>query len=105
MDRGSSGRESSSTCSSSNLAPSVAHGASSGSEKIKGKRRRNHGDTQTLYRSCEDGSGAVRDREDSLADSQCGESDGEDDDNDDVFLESWEEVAAAAFSATNGQCS
>ena len=100
IDRGSSGRDSSSTCSSSNLAPSVAHphGGASSSEKIKGKRRRNHDDTQTLCRSCEDG-----DRKDSLADSQCGESDGEEDD-DDVFLESWEEVAAAAISAANGQC-
>ena len=106
----SSGRESSSTCSSSNLAPlvaSVAHhqhsggAASQSSEKIKGKsRRRNHDvDTQTLQcSSCaEDAPG---DRKDSaLADLQCGESDGEDDD-DDVFLESWEEISAA-----NGQCS
>lgn len=99
----SSGRESSSTCSSSNLAPSVAcprSGASSRSEKIKGKRRRNHDDTQTLCRSCAEDEG----RKDSLADSQCGDSD-DDDDDDDVFLESWEEVAAAAISAANGQCS
>ncbi len=98
-----SGGESSSTCSSSNnLAPasSVGHpqsGASSSTEKIKGKsRRRNHGDTQTLCRSC------AEDRKDSaLADLQCGaESDGEEEDDDDVFLESWEEVASA-----NGQCS
>lgn len=86
----------------------MAHGASSGSEKIKGKRKRNHCDAaQTLCRGCEERSG-VRDREDSLADSaQCEESDGEDDDNDDVFLESWEEVAAVAAiqAATNGQCS
>ena len=98
IDRGSSsGRDSSSTCSSSNLAPGHAHGgASSLAGKIKGKRRRNHDDRQTLCRSCAE-----------EADSQCGgESDGEeeDDDDDDVFLESWEEVAAAVISAESGQC-
>lgn len=104
----SSGRDSSSTCSSSNLAPaaaSVAHhphsgGAASSSEKIKGKnRRRNHHDvdTQTLQCSSSCAEDAPGDRKDSaLADLQYGESD----DDDDVFLESWEEISAA-----NGQYS
>ena len=79
MDRGSSSQESSSS------------GRTSVAEKIKGKER-NHGDidAQTLCRTCTSDS----------VDSQCGETDGEDDD--DVFLESWEEVAAAAISTANG---
>ena len=102
----SSDRDSSSTCSSSNLAPaaaSVAHhphsgGAASSSEKIKGKnRRRNHHDVDTQTLQCSScAEDAPGDRKDSaLADLQYGESD----DDDDVFLESWEEISAA-----NGQC-
>ena len=102
VDQSNSSRESSASGCSSNLAPSPEVGAAS--EKIKGNEKRNRGDARTVLcrthrTSAEAGIGC----RDELVDSQCGETDAEDDD-DDVFLESWEEIAATAISTANGQC-